>query len=42
MVQNLELLRLWAEGNLNAGPATMKLNPNHVLENQPADEPESA
>jgi hypothetical protein len=27
---------------INAGPATLKLNLNHVLENHPADEPESA
>jgi hypothetical protein len=41
-VQKLERLQLWAEGNLYAAPATLKLNPNPVLENQPADEPESA
>jgi hypothetical protein len=35
-----ELLQLWTEGNLDAGPATLKSNPNHVLENQLADEPE--
>jgi len=25
------------KGNLSAGRATLKLNPNHVLENQPAN-----
>jgi hypothetical protein len=30
------------EGNLSTGPATLKIESKHVLENQPTDEPERA